>query len=474
MRKSTRLILLALLTACGGDVAPVIAPPPASLDLANGAAFPLLWVGQRVVLQGLGFGERQGNGLVEFSAAGGGTVTAPVDSAEWSDRFITTSVPDGAASGVIRVVTDGGTRLSLSAGIVSAPSFDPASLEWSPRTSLPAAGTGVAAAVGQRLDGSALRTFVFLAGGTAVGESTQVYVGFADDAGVIGDWQVRRALPDPRAHAALIVATPHSSRRGAGPALYIIGGANAAGEAISSVLAAGVTLPEASVGPWVSVATLPEALVAPRAVLANGNIYVTGGTDGAGRPSDATFVARIRADGALEGWFPGPTLPVPHAYHGAVPLDTQLAVFAGVADTLAAPLKLDTLSPRRADAAYTFVSGKSGFFTTALWVDQGAAFPAARSHLATLRAGPFVLAVGGLYPGVGESLAEALAAPIETAGLGTFGGPVGTNSIAALGGGVLVGATGVSWHAADGRAHGLVIGGVDLLTGAATGGVWGF
>lgn len=466
------VVVATLCAACGADVAPIVGPPNPSLDVANGAAHPLLHPGQRVMLQGLGFGD-QAAGVVEFSA-GGGTVEAAADSTEWSDKFIATVVPADAVTGAITVITERGTRLSLSVGIVPRPSFDPATLTWVARIGLPNPAPGVAAAAGQQLDGSTLTTFVVLVGGSAAAESTTVHVGFADASGAIDAWQPRRSVPGRRAHAAVVVATPHTTRRGIGPAIYVIGGVTSAGEASSSVMAAPVSMPDATVGEWVPVASLPEALVAPRAVLANGNIYLTGGTDAGGRPRAATYVARIRADGALEGWFPGPALPAPLAYHGAARLDTLIAVFGGAADTVAQPAELDTLSPRRADAAHTFVSARSGFFTTGTWVNQGPALAAPRSRFASLETGPFVLVVGGLYAGARESLAETLAAVSDGDALAAFAGPVGANTIAGLGGGVLVNPAAVAWHGLDGRAHGLVIGGVDLVTGAVVGGAWGF
>jgi len=58
--------------------------------------------------------------------------------------------------------------------------------------------------------------------------------------------------------------------------------------------------------------------------------------------------------------------------------------------------------------------------------------------------------------------------------LGLFTGPAGPGTIAAQGGGTLVGPAGVSWRESDGSRHALVIGGIDLNTGLRKSGVWGF
>ena len=92
----------------------------------------------------------------------------------------------------------------------------------------------------------------------------------------------------------------------------------------------------------------------------------------------------------------------------------------------------------------------------------------------TLDLGATVLAEGGLYPGVETTPEETLAAVVSGDSLGPFTGPVGTNTIAGLGGGTLVAPSGVSWRDADGSRHGLVLGGMDLGSRLRRNGVWGF
>jgi len=460
-----------IVVACGGDKAGIIGPGTPALAAVNGAAFPILRAGERITLEGLGFGDARGTGSVVFRGSTG-DITAPADSTDWSNTHIITIVPNGAMSGAVEVLTDGGLSLRLPCIIAAQPTFEPATLTWRAATPLPLAKWGIAAAVGQQESGAGIETFVVaLAGGETDGDTTRVFLGRADTSGAVHSWQLVSSLPAPRTYAAVVLATPHTTRRSASPALYVAGGLSPTGQAIGTVIAASLSLPEGMVGEWVPVVALPEGLVAPRATLASGMIYLTGGTDASGTPRQGRYAARVRADGALEGWFQGPAAPSALGFHGSVELARRLWVFGGAAGA-APPSSSDTLEPRREDASSVGLSARSGFFASEPWVDGGAVFTGGRSRFATLRAGGYILAVGGLYPGAGLSLAETVAAAVTDSTLGPFTGPVGSNTIAGLGGGIPVDAVGVSWHELDGRAHALVLGGSDLATGTLRATAW--
>jgi len=458
-----------LAVACGGDRTSVVGPSPPVLEAVNGAAYPILIAGQRITIEGLDLGQTPGS--VRFHG-GGGVIDAPPDSTAWSNAHILTVVPAGVTAGEIEVLTDAGLSLTLPTLVSEPPTFDPAALKWNAAAPLPIVRPGIAATVGQLKVGSELATFVVaIAGGNVSGDTTHVYLGAADALGAVATWRRISSLPAPRTYAAVVLATPHSARRASSPAIYVAGGLSPAGQAIGTVLAASVTLPDGTVGEWVPVAALPEGLVAPRAILADGMIYVTGGTDATGTPRMGTYVARVRADGALEGWFRGPDAANPLGFHGSAERDRRLWVFGGVADQ-APPSGSDTLESRRDAAASTGLSSRSGYFAAEPWRDDGPVFTGGRSRFATLRAGRYVLAVGGLYPGAGLSMAETVAATLSDSALGPFVGPIGSNTIAGEGGGVPVDAVGVSWHDLAGRARGLVLGGTDLATGLLTGTAW--
>lgn len=459
VRRELAVATALIVGACGGDETNVIGPGTPALNAVSGAAFPILRIGERITLEGLGFGDVQGTGRVAFRDSAG--IVTPTDSADWSETHIVTIVPNGATSGEVEVLTDNGQSLRLPTIIAAQPMFEPSMLTWTAATPLPIAEPGLAAAVGQHVVGGGIETVVVAIAG---GDTSRVFLGRADASGTISSWQRVSQLPAPRTYAAVVLATPHMTRRSASAALYVAGGLSPTGQAIGTVIAASLSLPEGVVGEWVPVVALPEGLVAPRAILASGMIYLTGGTDASGTPRPGRYVARVRADGALEGWFQGPVAQNPLGFHGSAELGHRLWVFGGADDT-APPSSADTLEPRRDDAASVGLSSLSGYFTAQPWVDGGAVFAGGRSRFATLRAGGFVLAVGGLYPGASLSLAETVAAALTDSTLGPFTGPVGTNTIAGLGGGVPVDMVGVSWHELDGRARSLVLGGTDLTNG---------
>jgi hypothetical protein len=179
-------------------------------------------------------------------------------------------------------------------------------------------------------------------------------------------------------------------------------------------------------------------------------------------------------EGHIDGWFVEPALPSPRAYGGGVVLDDRVTVFGGLADSAPSGGGLDTLLTRLATADAAPVSLPSGFLTGA-WAPAPTPLAQGRSQFATLVVGDVLLLVGGVYVGATANTAESLAATMAGGdSLGAFTGPVGTNTIFGLGGGTLVGPAGVGWLDGDGSAHGLVVGGIDLPSGAPRTGTWGF
>ena len=105
--------------------------------------------------------------------------------------------------------------------------------------------------------------------------------------------------------------------------------------------------------------------------------------------------------------------------------------------------------------------------------------PDGRSEFALLDLGPTALIVGGMYAGASSNAAETIAATVTDDAIGSFAGPVGTNTIAgqtcsSASAGTLVDPAGTSWREATGTARGLVIGGLDLVTQTRRSCAWGF
>lgn len=469
---------LAGVLACSGSS---VGPPPSAprIDYVDGAIEPLLVRGQAAVLEGFGFGDVQGSGTVQFARAGGGVVAATIAAGGWSDRAVQTVVPDSAATGALVLTTADGRTLSSMVHVLPHVVFDPASLSWQARTAFPRSPVGVALAAGSEPAGASIAVVVYAAGGaeplsgdSAILPDSGIFVARAAPGGVIGPWSRPRDLPARRAFAALAFANRFNSRY-AGRALYVIGGVDSAARASSTVYQS-LASADTALGPFTPIEPLPIAVSGAIAVVRRGRIYVMGGADSLGRSQPNVFVGRIGVDGHIDGWYVQPPLPAPRAYGGGVALDTRVSVFGGIGDSAPPGGGLDTLRPRLAAGDGAAVSLLSGFFTGS-WAPDGPTLPVGRSQFATLALGDVVLLVGGVYASAVTSPAETIAGfVIGGDSLGDFSGPVGTNSIAGLGGGTLVGPAGVCWVDGDGSPHGLIVGGIDLATRERRDGAWGF
>ncbi len=475
------LALAALLAASGcGDTSSGPAPSTPRIDYVDGAIEPVLVRGQALVVEGFGFGDLPG--AVQFPRSGGGETPAPVDSSAWSDLSLRATVPDSAASGTLAIVTTTGRRLTAVVRVLPRVDFDPGALSWSARPDFPRSPVGIALAVAE-FPGAAgtLSATIYAAGGaepigggSVMAPDSGIHIARTAAGGAIGSWQRQpdnAALPVRRAFAAAAVATRYNSPS-AGGVLYVIGGVDAAGRAQAGVLGATV-MADAVVGPFVPLLPLPEPVAGASAVVKRGRIYVIGGADSMGRPLRRVLVARVRADGRLDGWYAQPSLPLARAYGGAVVLDQRAAAFGGVADSVPPGGGLDPTPTRLVTGDTASISLISGFFASG-WGAGPPPLPEGRSQFATLDLGNVVLAVGGMYGSAPADTVETIAAAVAGDSLGPFAGPVGLNTIAALGGGMLVGPAGVTWREADGRRHGVIVGGMDLIERQRRAGSWGF
>ncbi|MGH7645526.1 MAG: hypothetical protein ACREMR_08055 [Gemmatimonadales bacterium] len=481
VRTATDKLALAVLLAalgCGDTSGP--APGTPRIDYVDGAIAPVLVRGQAFVVEGFGFGDLPGT--VQFPAAGGGETPGPVDSITWSDLSVRATVPDGAVAGTLAVVTTTGRRLTAAVRVLPRVDFDPATLSWSARFDFPRSPVGVALAVAEYPGaGGTLGATIYAAGGaepiggdSVMAPDSGIHIARAAPGGALESWQRQpdnAALPVRRAFAAAAVATRYNSPS-TGGVLYVIGGVDAAGRAQAGVLGATVTA-DAVAGPFVPLVPLPEPVAGASAVVKRGRIYLIGGTDSVGRPLRRVLVARVRSDGRLDGWYAQPTLPLPRVYGGAVVLDERVVAFGGVADSVPPGGGLDPTPTRLVTGDTAALSLFSGFFTSA-WGAGAPPLPEGRSQFATLDLGNVVLAVGGMYGGAATNSAETIAAAVAGDSLGAFAGPVGLSTIAGLGGGTLVVPAGATWREADGGRHGVVIGGMDLITRQRRAGSWGF
>ena len=492
-RSAALALTLAAVAACGGDSGGGPVLPAARIDFVDGAVEPVLVRGQAVVIEGYGFGSTQGSGTLTFGRSGGGTVAGPIaDSTDWSEFAVRTTVPDSAGTGFISLTTADGLVVTRLVHVMPRVGFDPGVFTWQARAGFPRAPVGVALAVAEFPPASGFAPALYAAGGAEPlgGDSvfvpdSGVYIARATigGGGAITAWARQRdaavtadnrVLGSPRAFAAAAVATRHNSRYGqtGRGILYVIGGIDATGRALSTVLAADVTA-DSVVSPFVPLEPLPAPVAGAIALVRRGRLYVIGGADSVGLPQPHVYVARVSTSGQIDGWYVQPAIPGPRAYGGGIVRDERAVAFGGVMDSVPPGAGLDATPARLATADSAAVSLVSGFFTSA-WASAGSLLPEPRSQFAALDVGSHVLIVGGMYAGAPTDAAETIAATVTGDSLGAFAGPVGTNTITGLGGGTLVGPAGATWRDGTGVVHGLVLGGMDLQTRLRRTGVWGF
>ncbi|HWZ28797.1 MAG TPA: hypothetical protein VNX15_09560, partial [Gemmatimonadales bacterium] len=396
--------------SCTGATEP--GPPVPRVDYVDGAIEPILTAGQTTVIEGFGFGDTIGSGGVTFAAAAGGTVSAPVDSAGWSDLAIRVVVPAGAGSGPLTVRT--ATRLSLSTTVHVLPRvpFDTAGFTWQALTPFPQSPVGVALGAAEFPTAGGMSTSLYAAGGAEViGDSgfladSGVYVATVQSNGTIGSWVrqhdttdvvTNHALPNRLSFAAAVVATRYNSRLN-GTELIVIGGMDSAGNAQANVYAAALS-GSAVTSAFVTIEPLPAPLAGAIAVARRGRIYVFGGADSAGRPQNGVYVGRVGLDGRIDGWFTAPSLPGPRAYGGGVVLDDRAVAFGGITDSADLGGGLDATPSRLVTTDTATLSLVSGFFLGSGWASGPSLLPQGRSQFAVLPVGTAVLAVGGICDG---------------------------------------------------------------------------
>src|SRR5579859_5436652 len=124
----------ALLIGCGGggnSTGPTGPSGPPVVLAINGATLPAGTAGSTVIIEGSNFGTTQGTSQVLFSNGTGGTVTAAIaSSANWSDGFIVTAVPAGAATGNVVVKTSLGASTPIVFTLTQNAPFSPSTVSW--------------------------------------------------------------------------------------------------------------------------------------------------------------------------------------------------------------------------------------------------------------------------------------------------------------------------------------------------------
>ena len=438
-----------------------------TLVYVNGATKPSANAGSTVILEGGAFGDVQGAGQVLFSDGAGGTVAATIASPDdWTDTFIITTLPTGAATGDVKIKTATGTSAALTLTLVGNSQFSPSAIQWTNTTSLPAAVSGHSAAFATVQGATSANNFVYVTGGAGDTNvpGTNVWVASVLASGQLGPWTSGSPLPAGRAFHASVVATPFNSRVKGTGYLYVFGGASDTAGAPTNTIYRAPLQADGGVGSWESLGTLPAPLHSTDAVMFRGEIYIAGGSTTGNAPVATVYRARLDSLGALGAWQSMAALPSARAYHGLAQFGGSLYVFGG--ETAA-------LSPNDANAAssatrlnevvYAKLDLRTGAINAAGWVVNSSGLTKAVGKHTAVAAGGNVLVTAGLYNGASTGSSEESYAQFHTDGtVSSFSGATGSHTITSAGGSNLFNHAALSYVDAAGVAHVLVLGGDDV------------
>lgn len=434
------------------------------LSYVNSATKPSGNIGSTVILEGTAFGDIQGSGKILFSDGVGGTIEAIIASPDdWTETFIVTTVPSGAQNGPVVVTTGVGTSNALQFTVTSNAAFSPSTIRWTLTTDLPVAVSGHSALYVPIDDASGVtQQFVHVTGGknSAATALDQVIYGQINADGTISSWNQTSTLPEARAFHATIAATPFNSKAAGSGYLYVLGGTNAAGEAMATVSVASLNS-NGSVGAWTSATPLPMPLHSMGAAIFRNTIYISGGATTGNVPVDKVYKATISADGTLSEWKELSSLPSARAYHGFITFGAYLYAVGGETGTIAPDAT--TSGTQLVDVVYAKIDLRTGDLAQQAWSVNANSLQKARSKHTTLAVGGNMFVSSGLYSGAAQGSSENVYAQILSDGtVGSFAGATGSNTIFSQGGSNLFNLAGISYIDANGVAHVMILGGDDL------------
>ena len=456
-----------LLVGCGGGPTGPSGPsgPPVVADV-NGATQPSGPTGSTVVIDGQNFGAAQGSGTVLFSNGTGGTVSAVIASAgDWSNTFIVTTVPAGAATGPVVVTTTGGTSNAITFTLTQNAAFNPSTITWTATNALPVGLSGHALVFAQLESTTTVHAVYAIGGGdNSNAPVTSVYLATVGGSGTLSGWSPAKVLPKALAFSGAAVATPANSRVTATGWLYVIGGATDAAGQPSTTVYRGALAADGTVSSWAETTALPVPLHSMGAVIFHGDLYVAGGSTTGNAPAAAVYRSRIDTSGALGAWQTEVALPFARAHAGLGALGGYLFTFGG--DSGAVAPNTGTLSTSAiADVASAQIDLRTGDLTSAGWTTNANKLKKAVTKHTAVVAGGDVLVTAGLYNGASTGSTEETYAQFNSDGtVGAFNGATGSNTISSAGGGNLFNQAALGYTDGNGAFHVLVAGGDDVNT----------
>lgn len=441
---------------------PVVSGPPLLLTI-NGATLPSGPVGSTVMIEGSNFGAFQGvSGQVWFSDGAGGRVAATIYApSDWVEDFIVTSVPNGASTGPVWVQTAGGVSDSIAFTVTQNAAFSPSTISWSATTPLPLGLSGHAVRFFGP-PGGGVNSWVYVTGGADSNGTAHSEVTYAQvqNGGQLGSWTSTTSLPAARMFHSAALATPYNSRVHNTGNLYVLGGLDAGG-APSNVIYRGEIDSSGAVTGWTMAGTLPMQVHSMGAAVFHGDLYVAGGSTVGDAPVAGVYRARIDTSGALGAWQPLPSLPSARSYHGLLSAGGYLFCIGG--DTGAvAPDDSSAGNSVLNDVVVAKINLRTGNVFSPGWVGTTSLNKSRTKHTAVIGGG-YLLISAGIYNGAKTGSSEQSYAQVHGDGtLGSFNGATGSQTILSAGGRNLFNHAALSYADPSGVAHVMVIGGDDL------------
>ncbi|HUF28294.1 MAG TPA: IPT/TIG domain-containing protein [Gemmatimonadaceae bacterium] len=439
-----------------------------TLLYVNGATKPSGNVGNTVILEGIAFGDQQGPGQVLFSDGAGGTIAATIadPAADWTDGFILTTVPSGAATGDVLVQTGTGTSNALPFTVTANAQFSPSTIAWTSTTPLPVGLSGHRATFAAVQGAGASSNIVYVTGGAAndYAPRTDVSYSVIQADGHLAAWASTAPLPAALAFHAAVAATPANSRVKGTGYIYVLGGASDAAGTPTSAIYRGTLAEDGSITSWTNAGQLPAAAHSLGAALFRGDLYIVGGSGSANTPVSTVYRARLDSLGALGSWQQQLDLPAGRTYHGVLQFGGHLYAFGGeTAAVTPNDANYTNNDSKLADIAYARISLRTGDLATSGWVVNSSNLFKATSKHTAVAVGGNVLVTAGLYNAANTGSTEESYAQFNSDGsVGSFNGATGSRTIVSAGGQNLFNHAAIAYVDANGVAHVLVLGGDDV------------
>jgi hypothetical protein len=435
---------------------------PPDLDAVNGVSRPSALAGSTIIFEGHAFGDRAAKGTVWFTGGSGQPVAAPVTIAgNWTNDFVITTVPAGAADGPVWIETPTGTSRPVQFSLATSALFSPSQIFWTQTTPLPEQSQGHRAVFLSGED-AGVDPVIYLTGGAdgSMNPRAGVWRAAIDPAGEVLPWSGLGALPDARAFHGAALATPANALLDTTVAghLYVLGGTTAGGTPSLAVYRAPVYA-DRGLGAWVPASSLPAPLHSMGVAIFRSWLFLAGGATTGNEPVATVYRARIGEDGSLGPWEMETALPYATAYGALLQYGDKLYLIGGDRGTVA-PGSAGTSTTQSNAIYYNTLDPRTAELTAGYWTANASTLIKTVAKHTALVAGGTVLVSGGIYNGAGNSATEHQYAEINLDGtLASFNGATGSQTIEGTGGEPFFNHAAITYVDASGVAHVLILGG---------------